>query len=304
MLFRSTYTDGTTTTTIDIPYVSENICDISVPKFLAHSNNCWCKTYQCYEYSEGLIQDLFNDGKNFSRFSMKSCWINGVKYGYENPATNQEINVLCLILTGTNHSLATHQALANSEGDWYMKSIPGYNLYVLKEKNIHRPAPRLILMCKDDYQEYLLHYKQISSNEGPLSKNIDIEDMQENLSSLKTILNTAQQPLDQLVINEGLKIVNADGPDVKTNEIEYYKAPNTITLFRYFGKIKPYFIKPENDVYFNVNWEKLKYNEVVSNNPLYKKYSATQYQPFYPSIGYFTLRNTPVDYKNLYGWNF
>jgi hypothetical protein len=160
-------------------------------------------------------------------------------------------------------------------------------------------------MCKKYDQKYLLHYKQISAENGLLSSDSDVpEDMRNDLLWLKDILQTSQQPLDQLVINEGLKIVNANSPDVKTNEIEYYKAANTITLFRYFGKIKPYFIKPDADVYFNVDWKKLKYNEVVSNNPLYKKYSATQYQPLYPSIGYFTLGTVPIEYNYQYGWNF
>lgn len=291
-----TYTDQGTTTTIDIPYVSENICDISVPKFLAHSNNCWCKTYQLASYDRLEINKLFNNSDNFSRFSTGECWVNGVKYNASHTPAGS-VDVSCLVLN-SDDGLQSEVNQSKLRSEWKVSqfSLNDNNgeVYIFKQDT--HTVSRWVFLFTKEQSPYILHYKTLIES---LSRSTD-----NDLSLLKNILNTAQQPLDQLVINEGLKIVNANSPDVKTNEIEYYKAPNTITLFRYFGKIKPYFIKPDNDVYFNIDWKKLKYNEVVSNNPLYKKYSATQYQPLYPSIGYFALENDTIDYTNQYGWNF
>ena len=93
----------------------------------------------------------------------------------------------------------------------------------------------------------------------------------------------------------GLDIHYADGPSIKTTEVEYTKSKTPgRPVHRYSGKLSPTFINPSSTLYTNLIWWKK--GDEYKNDPRYNILRDTKYPQKYPSIGYFPYNSTDLIY--------
>lgn len=121
-------------------------------------------------------------------------------------------------------------------------------------------------------------------------------------SILKSILETSKLPTP-LITSSSLDIIRANSPSLSTTEIQYLKSNKSGNIVeRYDGKIKPTFIKSNNDINFNYVYRKhiIKQNEYSKS--IYSKYSKTGFTPLFPSVGYDSILKDKFSYNDIPDW--
>lgn len=271
---------------ISIQYVSEDVVNMTSDNFTNSNNNYWCNVYKTQIDDLENLQNTINNLSYFSKFN-SDCIVKGVKYKYEYDQNIGDIYVLCIDIPGISGEIT----LPDFFRYWTNNTINGVRILT------HDNPIRIILLTSDITK---IHYKNII--EDGSGETVDIENLNvsENLKNFLRLFSTHTQPLESIVIQRDLLPQKVDGPSIDTDEIEYYKHTTNKILLRYFGYLKPYFIKTNNDKYHNIKWYKQK-NDNISNS--YNKYNQKKYSPLYPSIDYFPLQWEEENYENLEtGW--
>jgi hypothetical protein len=112
-----------------------------------------------------------------------------------------------------------------------------------------------------------------------------------------------------VVMDKSVSWKKANSPSVNTTEMDLVKADRFVKLYRYGSNLVPFFISLDDEVrYNNVYWVK-QYDKGVDtamsqttpdNISEYIKYTAKKFSPVYPSIGYFPIKYTKVNYEDYY----
>ena len=260
---------------ISIQYVSEDVVNMTSDNFTNSNNNYWCNVYKILDINE--LVNIESDLKYFSKFN-SDCIVKGVKYKYDRDIN--DIYILCVIASDYDNS-SLNVKLKNK---WINLGVENEVQILISLSN-----PSKIILLVTDISK--IHYKNII-NIGP--KNNGIWD------DFLRIFSSYTQPLESIIIQRDLRSKRVDGPSIDTDEIEYYKHTTNKILLRYFGYLKPYFIKINADKYHNIKWYKQS-NDNISNS--YIKYNQKKYSPLYPSIDYFPLQWEKEEYENLTnGW--
>ncbi len=101
-----------------------------------------------------------------------------------------------------------------------------------------------------------------------------------------------------IIFDKSLEIKQAIGPTTTISEVDYIKDDNGyVGMFRYGGKLKPTFISGDGDKFNYIYYKDVLKGEYYGDS-IYKKYSATNYQPLYKSIGYYSIKNHQLNYKD------
>lgn len=267
---------------IPIQYVSEDVVNMTSDNFTNSNNNYWCNVYKVDDINDlKNLHNIIGDLSYFSKFN-SDCIVKGVKYKYDENENIGDIYVLCIKIPVDGENIILPYLLRR----WTDDTINGVRILT------HDNPIRIILLTSDITK---LHYKNIIGT-------WDIENLNvsENLKNFLRLFSTHTQSLEPIIIQRDLLQKRVDGPSIDADEIEYYKHTTNKILLRYFGYIKPYFIKTNKDKYHNIKWYK-QYNVNISNS--YNKYNQKKYLPLYPSINYFPLQWEEENYENLTtGW--
>lgn len=281
-------------TDIDIPYVSEDVCNISNDNF-SEGNNYWCNVYQTGHITTSDVASLLSDAKYDDLYSVFSahCWVKGVKYNYDGDLKNKDISILT-ILCESDKDVKNLPAVTNP--DYYMYAYAEKKGYLIFSKE----SPKIILIYPSENDKTCLMYKQFKEEFNTIILSVP-GDILSYCRDFFHILQSAKQNYQSITIHNGLIKYPAKGPSLNVKEFVYYKTNNTTHLIRYFGKIKPYFINTNNSMYFNYKWYKLyvEKKEEGDNKTIkdeYKIYANSSYQPLYPSINYFALQKDKESY--------
>jgi hypothetical protein len=133
-----------------------------------------------------------------------------------------------------------------------------------------------------------------------LSKLSDTES-KARVKGLRDLLNSIKDTTKLYMCPESLEPRRMDSSSLQTDEIYYEKSSKPSTYVeRYFGKIKPTFIVP-GDIDFNYKYFKVVAAQGSIHLQNVKKYNKYIGSPIYPSIGYFFLDKTSMDYNNFQG---
>ena len=132
----------------------------------------------------------------------------------------------------------------------------------------------------------------------------------ESLSRISDILESATIYPTRITIYKSIHAQKTNSPSILTNEIEYRKYENCITLYRYSTNLIPCFIDLDDTIRRNkVYWVKQFNNDLyyhISNEDdidhieEYIKNLDKKFKPLYPSIDYFALNKENVDYNHYY----
>lgn len=224
-----------------------------------------------YEKFSTLYLDYFETARRYATNFNKS-WVNGVKY-----KESQDINVMLLYVSNVDVYNAISNRIPGRISDNLLYDCPNK----IGESNI-------IFFISNDLN--YLTFKYIKDN---LSKTTIDDD---KIIKLKALMMSAED-ISAIIFNKSIEIKQASGPTSTISEVDYIKDDDSnSSLFRYGGKLKPAFI----DVDSKYNY--IYYKDVLPSshyiNSIYKKYSATKYQPLYKSIGYYSIKNKKLNYKN------
>jgi hypothetical protein len=264
-----------------IQYISEDVVNITSDNFNICNNNYWCNIYETNSIND--IVEIESDLNYFSKFN-SDCWVKGVKYKY-----NKDINDIYILCTITQVSTETVGGILPIplKGKWIDHGSKN-NVRIL----ISIAKPRRIILLINDHSK--IHYKNIINIGSSLNGNKTWE-------NFFNIFSSSRQQLESISIQRDLQPRRADGPSMDTDEIEYYKHKANKILLRYFGYIRPYFIKTNGDRYYNIKWYKPFNNDEILNS--YAIHNQKKYSPLYPSIDYFPLQWEREKYENLTtGW--
>lgn len=120
------------------------------------------------------------------------------------------------------------------------------------------------------------------------------------LEFLSNLMNNCidRSSRQSLHMSKSLDVCPAPSPILSTKEIEYYKNEDShVFLHRYFGDIRPTFIK-KDDEWFNYRYFKKVMSEEEFKESTFAKYCKSNYLPHYPSIGYYSLENEKEMYED------
>lgn len=267
--------DNENVTTI---HISEDVVNITSDNFITSNNNYWCNIYQIDDLNN--LANIESDLKYFSKFN-SDCWVKGVRY----KCNNKDINDIYVLCTITQVSVETIGGIlpVSLKGKWVDRgSKNGVRILTSIAE------PRRIILLINDHSK--IHYKNII--------NIDLN--YDRWLNFLAIFSSRMQQLEPISIQRDLLPRRADGPSMDTDEVEYYKHKTNKILLRYFGYIKPYFVKTNEGKYYNIKWNKQRITDILNS---YTKYNQKKYSPLYPSINYFPLRWEKENYENLTtGW--
>jgi hypothetical protein len=287
----------------------------------------WCNNYKLTRKdsiaSEIILSALGSHLKSYFYLYSKfyhDCWVKNVNYKLgilddDNLSANSPIisedgsepkGIKVLVLQLDDYTKATFLAGLKQYSNWESilinmdhkgnKETKTINIFCTPIDHANGAKIIIIMPILDqqllDSEElkYFLYKKFKSSLQDELKQ---LEGKELYLNTLKdflVIMNCPSQ-LNQttLLFENGLKVMQAHSPSLNSKEVTYYKDTSHKTLIRSFGKIKPYFIKADDD-YKNYHYKKLKYKEVIENGQeYYPKYSNSKYLPKFPSINYFAF---------------
>lgn len=225
-----------------------------------------------YEKFSTLYLDYFETSRSYAT-NFNKTWVNGVKY--ESP---QNVNVILLYASNQSvYDVITHN-IDTKISDQLLYYCPNR----IGEENV-------IYLISNDLN--YLTFKYVKDN---VLKLIDCDG---NLLMLKNLLSSTED-MTAIIFDKSLEIKQAIGPTTTISEVDYIKDDNGyVSLFRYGGKLKPTFISGDGGR-FNYIYNKDVLKSEYYSDSIYKKYSATKYQPLYKSIGYYPIKNHKLDYKN------
>ena len=246
-------------------------------------------------------------------------YTNGLKYEFntnENLVGLDKINLLLVQLNGSFNIPIGHY------------SIYDFNIIFKNDKREECNAElKFIFINKntaiivgDDAGINQLTYKKTPIHLAKLLEQLKNEDYNPDLdigsneyNYVNTLINllSKNNPWKSLMVisqDSSLDLKRTNSPSQSSNEIEYYKSDNRGPyIYRYFGKIRPTFIK-NGDEWFNYRYNQIVLKREDYENSTFFKYKDSKYNPLYPSIGYFTLNKDKESYEissnsNVWKWD-
>ncbi len=222
-----------------------------------------------YEKFSTLYLDYFETTRRYATNFNKS-WVNGVKY-----RSPQNINIILMYVSNKG----VYDAIKHNINTQINKHLLYYCPNRIGEENI-------IYLISDDMNCLTFKYVRDCVDGG-----------NDKILKLKELLRSAED-ITAIIFNKSIEIKQASGPTPTVSEVDYIKDDNcTVNLFRYGGKLKPAFIEPDSNKYNYIYYKDvMPWSWYVDS--IYKKYSATKYQPLYKSIGYYSIKNQKLNYKS------
>ena len=183
-------------------------------------------------------------------------------------------------------------------------------IYTLQEKIMHV----FIISLKEGTSEAArLTYKTMIDGLREMLEPKDRDLAPELKSSMKSILFGADDKsgffspnnlvnLLEIHFHRSLGMAHAAGPSDDVDEIFYYKIDKEQYIYRYDGPIKPTFISPDSIEVYNMFYthrvESL-LEPTQETKEGYLEYLRRGYEPRYPSIDFFPLKRSHIDYEEV-----
>lgn len=259
-----------------MPYYSENIADIDSVELNEYNEfQVWCNNY-IIENNDSIgdwISDVFKLKHNyiFSRFT-NNCIVKNIKYKATKDIKDTDIVIL--------RAKENYNEIANIIIKKMQEQGSFWNYY-------YKPlGDKSVLVCYliDDINKIIIFAE--TNNSNLLYKNfISNISASDSLFGIFTELVPIKSDLKLVSFYNGLIQKPTKGPSLNIKETDYYKVKQNKKMVRFFGKIKPYFIR-KGDLYKNYQYYKLKLNDIKDQ---YVEFIKTKFQPKYPSINYFAI---------------
>lgn len=265
-----------------------------------YNNIGWCEIYDYSTYNLSVnelipvmtqLYDTTGRATKIDIVPKKVCWVNGLKFDcskLEIPAEYHFKLMMCLTKDNVvNNNITIHEL------------EPGSNVYCM-----FVPAGGNVDI-RDTYKDKLTVKRLVGENPiavagtSPVTYFID------------QVFPHLILPV-KLIFKKSICPILAECPFLDSKEITYIKQEYNVKshIFRYSGALRPYFIDPFDDIYYNIDynfkkWTKYDEENSHTNDDAYKaikeynKFLNTGYSPIFPSVGYYSLeydKDTPIDY--------
>lgn len=261
-------------------YLDQDTLNLDTNKYEISKNQVWCNTYYTSISNAGVksfIIDILNDTSNnydqfFSYYSNNAA-VKNIDIKIEDGV---EMYIMMIINKSNNIEY-------NSLKELNSKILTnGKTVGVLCEgqKNHY------IVVCNIEDIEYILPFENFKT----LLNNTDIEKIKMKYVG------------ENINILSSLSSYSVPGPSLSTKEINYYKSPSPKSISRNLNRIRPMFIKKQNNVKNYINYRYYKFNmddPNWKNKSDYILYCRTKYKPLYPSINYWCIGYIDENYNVL-----
>lgn len=261
-------------------YLDQDTLNLDTNKYEISKNQIWCNAYYTSNSNasvKSLIIDILNDTSNnyddfFSYYSNNAS----VKNTDIEIEGGVEMYIMMIINKFNNIEYNSLKEL-NSEILTNSKTVG----VLCKGQKDH-----YIVVCNIEDIEYILPFENFKALLGDTNiKNIKMKYVGENINILSS-----------------LSSYNIPGPSLSTKEINYYKSPSPKSISRNLNRIRPMFIKKQDNVKNYINYRYYKFNMDDPNwkdKSDYILYCRTKYKPLYPSINYWCLGHINENYNVL-----
>lgn len=261
-------------------YLDQDTLNLDTNKYEISKNQVWCNTYYTNSTNanvKSFIIDILNDTSN--------KYDNFFSY-YANNATVKNIDIeledgvemyIMMIINKSNN--IEYNSLKELNGEILINSKT-VGVLCKGQKNHY------IVVCNIEDMEYILPFENFKTllRESNI-KNIKMKYVGENINILSS-----------------LSSYNVSGPSLSIKEINYHKSPTPKSISRNLNRIRPMFIKKQDNVKNYINYRYYKFNMNDSNwknKSNYILYCRTKYNPLYPSINYWCLGHIDENYNVL-----
>lgn len=253
----------------------------------------WCKTYLITGDNHEAMTEIFIQKFTqldsvemntwFTAFS-KDCWVNNIHY-FNNEVEDKQVLVAIFLVKdrGYMKPLERYGWISYNVSDKIRAHIKDDKvLFCFGDTNI---SPYSSLPEAVNYTNFLNYLKQ----------NLNI--LPPNLKLFYDIFKSPTFNSQIITLKNGLGIVKAHGPSQDIQEVEYFKQTSNKTIIRNVGKIKPMFLstiesESKNRQYYKCDMFGKGGFDIIK----YQKYSNSDYEPKYKSIGYYTYYDTNMGY--------
>lgn len=265
-------------------YLDQDTLNLDTDKYENSKNQVWCNTYYTNNSNasvKNLIIDILNDtSNNYDDF---------FSY-YSNNASVKNIDIE--LQEGVEMYI---MMIINKSNNIEYNSLIELNGEILKTSG--EDSKTVGVLCGDQQNHYVIV--------------CNIEDIEYVLpfENFKTLLvNTNIKNIKMKYVGENINILsslssyNVPGPSLSTKEINYYKSQAPKSISRNLNRIRPMFIKKQNNGKNYMNYRYYKFNmddPNWENKSDYILYCRTKYKPLYPSINYWCFGYIDEDYNVL-----
>lgn len=246
-------------------------------------------------------------------------WFGDLRITNKGLEMNKNFSVCFLKINNVDYGQLSEVLKGDSFGFNEYENIPEG----LTDKNNKEITHEITYWWNEDSRRFLIVYlksnenapvNQIISNNFLYSKfiQLDIQKTDEEnpfdnpFAVLQAILKNAQKH-NIFMFEKSVTGKHVNSPDINSNEIQYLKTDKVKYIQRYDLNLYPYFIRLDNKNYFNYTyWCKQYINtlnnpaNVIDNIENFNKISFSKFAPIFPSLDYFVINKTKLDYNHFY----
>lgn len=301
----------------------QNQGDLSLREYNIYDNNLsWCKYFNYENMLKSEIQyNLITKDEIYTEVtidtSKPTTWINGNKF---------EINYIdentgkYLFNTGEKFRFkiieCSNQGIYKNNN---LEDVPSESYKPFKYKASNKEESNVVLISpmNDQNATDLIFFSNSKNGltletirNSVLIERDDLDNYEEfktTFDKFKRILNGYIKPY-KIVFNKTVRTVT-DGDELKTNYV-YNNDKNVYSyVYRYFGKVIPFFINPDDEHLKNFDYYYEQWNDI--NQPHIKKYNrllSEGYTPIYPDVKlddehyFYSLKKD--EFYNKWDWEF
>lgn len=271
---------------ITFRYLDQDTLNLDTNKYEISKNQVWCNTYYTSNSNasvKNFIIDILNDTSNkydnFFSYYSNNVSVKNIDIELEDGV---ELYIMMIINTFDN---IEYNSLKDLNGE--VLKTNGKTIGVLCSRENHH-----IIVCNIEDIEYMLPFENFKT------LLTDIEDT--NINKINKI--KMKYVGENINILSSLSSYNVPGPSLSAKEINYYKSSIPKSISRNLNRIRPMFIKKQDNVKNYINYRYYKFNMNDSNwenKSDYILYCRTKYKPLYPSINYWCLGYIDENYSVL-----
>ena len=262
----------------------------------------WINTYKInkdtWDKLLSVNEPIYNNIKNNNILSnILSNWINYIKYyDTELPERNWDSFDMMALLVGEQDlkSIEANLKYHTQVIDYVALSDNVYCIKLRKLDDVFVLLTDIKHANKIMFASFSKLLNEYIDKNAHIAFNSHLKYLKDKMSNVKYV------PL--MTISNSLYIVNANTPNPNSKEITYYKDNEAISSYvlRYDGKIKPTFLEEKT----SNNLNKLYYKRYISENEYktsaHSNYSSSGLPPRFPSINYYAIESSQMEFKKLY----
>lgn len=224
-----------------------------------------------------------------------------------------------VMLISTSLTVESIRSYYSTEWNVYELNKNGFILFSKPKDNIIETTGKVLFLINNMKESDFLYFKGLietplggdtGGNSGLLIWGEDqgpAEDAKAKYEILKAILKSFR-PYVRIRLRGALAPYKADSPDPSSEETMLKKTNRSVDILRVSTNIVPFMINSSDPQTNKVYWGKQYIDQLPvqqdSSDPddiyTYVSFFSSGYQPVYPSIGFFPLQSSDIDYEKFY----